>query len=96
MDERRSERNANFITIRPLQLLGGALFAFLLGAGFDALDRPPLAATFGLLAIATASLIPLESALLKIRPRTRDVRHMSILSFVIGATVTVVIGAWVK
>lgn len=111
MDERRIERSADFITIQPLQLLGGALFAFLLGAAFDALDRPALAATFGLLAIAAAAMIPLESVLVKISSphktiiadssraldaRLSRIRYCSVLSFVIGATVTVVIGAWVK
>src|ERR1700726_2642423 len=86
----------------PLQVLIGGLFVYLINAVFEFLDRPLVAATFLVLAGLTIAIIPLEALLaaLVARRPARDrgeqisrIYQTAIVSFVVGATLTVLIGA---
>ena len=101
MNERRDLTIARWLAAaQPLQLLVGALFAFTLNAGFDALDRPVVAGAFFVLAVACCVSIPLESWLVRFATpnvsdetsaaRTTRLQHAALLAFVVGATVMVI------
>jgi len=108
MQERRDLGIAQWLAaVQPLQLLFGALFAFTLNAGFDALDRPLAAAAFFALSVACCVAIPIESWLVRFAAptvsedaataRTTRLQHAALVAFVVGATVMVVAandGAW--
>jgi|GEM_PF-4369257 len=85
---------------QPLQLLIGGLFVYLINATFEFLDRPLVAAAFLAMAGLTIGIIPLESWLASRFSRERgEVGHqisriyqIAIVSFVVGATLTVIVG----
>jgi hypothetical protein len=87
---------------QPLQLLMGGLFVFLVNAAFEFLDRPPIALVFTGMALLTVAVIPLESWLVRVfssrEPNESAALQISriyqtaIVSFVVGATLTVIIG----
>jgi hypothetical protein len=108
MNERRDVKVAQWLAaVQPLQLVLGGLFAFTLNAGFDALDRPAMAVAFFALALACGAAIPLEAWLIRLAApsvsgaaaaaRTARLQHAALITFVVGATLTVVAGnedAW--
>jgi hypothetical protein len=84
----RAKFEASLTVVQPLHLVVGALFAFLISFALDALDRPLVAAAFGTLALATVGIVPLQAAL---SARSVRVRYFSVVNFVVGATVAVLL-----
>jgi hypothetical protein len=87
---------------QPLQLLMGGLFVFLINAAFEFFDRPLIAAVFFAMALLTIAVIPLESWLVRLFSSAElaestvvqisRIYQTAILSFVVGATLTVIVG----
>jgi hypothetical protein len=87
---------------QPLQLLMGGLFVFLVNAAFEFFDRPLIALVFFAVALLTIAVIPLESWLVRAfsppepgetaAAQIARIYQTAIVSFVVGATLTVIVG----